>query len=80
MLSRGVGLTRLQRANLYPTVTPDPDPVRKVCRRNRTHTNLWWKCKNWHTKLDVKNDKAAIYATKETIYLGYALPVQMKRP
>lgn len=32
MLSRGVGLTTLQRVNLYPTVTPDPDPVTKVCR------------------------------------------------
>ncbi len=28
----------------------------------------------------MKNDKTAIYATKETIYLGYALPVQIKRP
>lgn len=34
MLSRGVGLTRLQRVNLYPTVTPDP--VTKVQRRHQT--------------------------------------------
>lgn len=27
-----------------------------------------------------KMTKTAIYATKETIYLGYALPVQIKRP
>lgn len=36
MLSRGVGRTSLRRVNLYPTVTPDPDPVRKIWRRNRT--------------------------------------------
>lgn len=36
MLSKGVGLTSLQRVNLYPTVTPDPDPVTKVWRRNHT--------------------------------------------
>ena len=28
----------------------------------------------------IKNDKSKMYATKETIYLEYALPVQIKRP
>lgn len=60
MLSRGVGLTTLQRVNLYPTVTPDPDPATKVCRETRNTTG--------------KMTTTGSYATKETIYLGYALP------
>lgn len=79
MLSRGVGLTSLQCVNLYPTVTSDPDPVTKVCWKHHAQVCGGEKHKE-QTKLHQKNDKTSVYATKETIYLGYALPVQIKRP
>lgn len=60
MLSRGVGLTSLQRVNLYPTVTPDP--VTKVWGRRRTQVR--------GGVGGEKTGQTAIYATKETIYLG----------
>lgn len=56
-----------QRVNSYPAVTPDPD-----CYRT-TQTSVLGNVKR------KKEDKTAVYATKETVYLGYALPVQMKR-
>lgn len=37
VLSRGMGLTSLQRVNLCPTVTCDPDLITKVWRRKTTH-------------------------------------------
>lgn len=43
-----------------------------------SHTSSRWIWKMWLG--DRQKGKTAVYATKETIYLGYALPVQMKRP
>lgn len=52
-----------------------------------SYSDSWpWPCyrsleeKPRRNKSDMKNDKTAVYATKETIYLRYALPVQIKRP
>lgn len=66
MLSRGVGLTSLQRVNLYPTVTPDP--VTKVWRRRRTQVR------------GRKQAKLQFMQQKKLFIWDYALPVQIKRP
>lgn len=72
MLSRGVGLTSLQRVNLYPTVTPDPDPVTKVWRRNNTQV-FGGTTSDRHMNVDMRNDKNCNLCNKRNYLFGICI-------
>lgn len=64
----GVGLTRPQRANLCPTVTPDPDPVTRGPGRNRAQ--VWVEIQLCGRNLTKSGKKQTWKMTKKTaIYL-----------